>query len=69
LARNYAPVAAKGCSVNIAEFRAMAASALLLIAAFILFVLSAIGVGGRINLQSAGLACLTLAMLLGASIL
>jgi hypothetical protein len=41
-------------------------SILFIVAALILFILSAIGVGGRINLQSAGLACLTAAMLVGA---
>ena len=36
-----------------------------LIAAVILFILSAVGVpGGRVNLQSAGLACAALAVLL-----
>jgi hypothetical protein len=41
-----------------------------IVAAFILFVLSAIGVGGgRINLQSAGLACWALYLLLGGLIL
>lgn len=38
---------------------------LLLIAAVVLFVLSALGVGSRINLQSAGLACMAAAMLAG----
>jgi len=37
-----------------------------LIAALILFILSAVGVsGGRVNLQAAGLACLTASMLAG----
>lgn len=35
----------------------------LLLAALILFLLSAFGVGGPVNLQSLGLACLTLALL------
>ncbi len=37
---------------------------ILLVAAFILFVLAAFGVGGRINLVAAGLACWVLAELL-----
>lgn len=38
----------------------------LLIAAFILFVLSAIGIpSGKVNLQSAGLACWVLSLLVG----
>ena len=37
---------------------------ILLIAAFILFVLAAFGVGGRFNLVAAGLACWVLAVLL-----
>lgn len=37
---------------------------ILLIAAFILFVLAAVGVGGRFNLVAAGLACWVLAILL-----
>ncbi len=36
---------------------------ILLIAAFILFVLAVFGVGGRINLVAAGLACWVLAAL------
>ncbi len=37
---------------------------ILLIAAFILFVLAAFGVGGRFNLVAAGLACWVLAALI-----
>ena len=37
---------------------------ILVIAGFILFVLSAIGVPSKINLQSAGLACLTATLFL-----
>ena len=36
----------------------------LLIVALVLFVLATVGVGGRINLTPAGLACLTLAFIL-----
>ena len=43
----------------------MTITVLLLIAALILFVLSALGVGGRVNLQSAGLACFAAAFLVG----
>jgi hypothetical protein len=42
---------------------------LLSLAALILFLLSAFGVGARFNLQSAGLACLTLALLIDQGIL
>lgn len=42
----------------------MTLSLILLVVAFILFVVSACGVSSRINLQSAGLACLTLTLLL-----
>lgn len=42
----------------------MAIRTILLIAALILFILSAIGVPSRVNLQSAGLACLAGAFLL-----
>lgn len=38
---------------------------ILLIIAVILFILSALGIGSRINLQSAGLACLAGSMLVG----
>lgn len=41
----------------------MTLATLLLIAALILFVLAAFGVGSRINLTAAGLACLTASML------
>ena len=40
-------------------------SFIFLLIALIFFVLSAIGVGARFNLQSAGLACVVLAMLTG----
>jgi hypothetical protein len=41
-------------------------SLLLMLVAFILFVLSAIGVpGGRVNLVAAGLACWSLSLLVG----
>ena len=44
----------------------MTLSLLLLVAAFILFVLAAIGVpSGRVNLIAAGLACWVLSVLLG----
>lgn len=43
----------------------MSISALFLLVALVLFILSAIGVGARFNLQSAGLACLTAALLIG----
>ena len=43
-------------------------NALLLLLAFICFLLSAVGVASRINLQSLGLALWVLALLLGASI-
>jgi len=36
----------------------------LMIAAFVLFVLATFGVGGKLNLIAAGLACVTLAQLL-----
>lgn len=41
----------------------------LLIAALVLFIVSALGVGSRINLQSAGLACLVASMIFGAGVL
>jgi hypothetical protein len=48
----------------------MTIALLLLVIAFVLFLVSAFGVsGGRINLVSAGLACMVLAQLLGAGIL
>jgi hypothetical protein len=37
--------------------------AALLVVPLVLFTLAAVGVGGKINLQSAGLACLTLALM------
>jgi hypothetical protein len=42
----------------------MNAHNLLLLASLILFILTAIGVGGRINLTAAGLACLVGSMLI-----
>lgn len=42
---------------------------LLMLAALILFLLSTFGVGARFNLQSAGLACLTLAFLIQRGVL
>jgi hypothetical protein len=39
----------------------------LLVAALVLFILAAIGVGGRINLTPAGLACVVLALLVSGS--
>lgn len=44
----------------------MSVAAILLVAALTLFILSAIGISSRVNLQSAGLACLTAALLAGA---
>jgi len=41
----------------------MTIATLLLLAALILFVISAFGVASRINLQSAGLACLAASLL------
>ena len=41
----------------------MSIAALLILIALVLFVLSAFGIGGRINLQSAGLVCIAGAML------
>jgi hypothetical protein len=38
---------------------------ILLIAAFILFVIAALGVGGRFNLVAAGLACWVLSIIIG----
>ena len=38
---------------------------ILLVVALVLFALAGIGVGGRINLTAAGLACATLAAVLG----
>lgn len=43
----------------------MAIATILLVLALILFVVDAIGVASRVNLQSAGLAALVLAMLVG----
>lgn len=43
----------------------MSVGFVLLVIALVLFVLSAIGVGGRINLTPAGLACVVLALLAG----
>ena len=43
----------------------MDATAILLIVALVLFLLSAFGVSTRVNLQSLGLASLTLAVILG----
>jgi hypothetical protein len=40
-------------------------STILLIVALVLFVVSAAGVASRINLQSAGLACWVLSLLIG----
>lgn len=42
----------------------MSVAAIFLIAALILFVLSALGVAARFNLTAAGLACVTTALLL-----
>jgi hypothetical protein len=42
---------------------------ILLIAAFILFVIAAIGVGTRFNLVAAGLACWVLAVIIGSGAL
>ena len=39
-----------------------------LVAALILFIVSAVGVSSRVNLQSAGLACLVASLLLGAGL-
>lgn len=47
----------------------MTISALFLIAALILFIVSAAGVSSRINLQSAGLACLTASLLIGGGVM
>lgn len=43
----------------------MSIATLLLVAALILFIVSACGVPSRVNLQSAGLACVVAAMLAG----
>lgn len=43
----------------------MSLALFLLIAALILFILAAIGVGGRINLTAAGLACCVASQLVG----
>ena len=43
----------------------MSISIVLLIAAFILFVIAALGVGSRFNIVAAGLACWVLSVLLG----
>ncbi len=42
----------------------MTTATILLLIALVLFILAAIGVGGRINLTAAGLACATAAVLL-----
>jgi len=47
----------------------MGLSLILLVVALVLFILAAIGIGGRINLTAAGLACLTAAMLAGRAVL
>ena len=47
----------------------MTVATLFLIAALILFVISAFGVASRINLQSAGLACLVLSLILGSGLI
>lgn len=47
----------------------MTIATLFLILALILFVVSAAGVSSRINLQSAGLACVVVAMLAGSAVL
>ncbi len=47
----------------------MSVSLIFLIAALVLFLLSAFGVPSRINLQSAGLACVVVAMLIGRGML
>jgi hypothetical protein len=44
----------------------MGLTVILLLVAFILFVLDAVGVAARFNLTAAGLACATLAALVGA---
>lgn len=48
------------------EGQFMTIATLFLIVALILFVLAAIGIPSRIGLQSAGLACVVLALLVGA---
>lgn len=47
----------------------MGLSAIFLIVALILFVIAAAGVSSRFNLQSAGLAFLTAALLVGADVI
>ncbi len=47
----------------------MTVAMLFLIAALILFVVDVFGVAVRVNLQSAGLACLVLSMILGSGII
>ncbi len=47
----------------------MTVATLFLIAALILFIVSAFGVASRINLQSAGLACLVLSMIIGSGLI
>jgi len=47
----------------------MSIATLFLILALILFVVSAAGVSSRINLESAGLACVVVAMLAGGAVL
>ncbi len=42
----------------------MTTATILLLIALVLFILAAIGVGGRINLTAAGLACATASVLL-----
>lgn len=47
----------------------MSISIILLVIALILFIVSAVGVPSRINLQSAGLACWVLSILVGGGLL
>jgi hypothetical protein len=47
----------------------MSIAALFLIIALVLFVVDAFGVSARFNLQSAGLACVVIYLLIGANIL
>lgn len=47
----------------------MTIATLFLVIALILFVVSAAGVSSRINLQSAGLACVVIAMLAGSALI
>jgi hypothetical protein len=55
------PVSQSGQS---SKEQAMTLASLLLIMAFVLFVLASFGIGSRINLTAAGLACVVLTMLL-----